>query len=85
MVSGDKAYGYLKSEARSSSISKNFCQFDSNARRHTSFSCLLHLQLMKNVDIQISPEDIRVDTYRSSGAGGQSVNKTDSAIRITHP
>lgn len=84
MVSGDKAYGYLKSEHGVHRLVR-ISPFDSNARRHTSFcACTVTPSVDENVDIQISPEDIRVDTYRSSGAGGQSVNKTDSAIRITH-
>ena len=84
LITGDKAYGYLKSEHGVHRLVR-ISPFDSNARRHTSFcACTVTPSVDENVDIHISPEDIRVDTYRSSGAGGQSVNKTDSAIRITH-
>ena len=83
-VSGAYAYGYLKAEKgihRMVSISP----FDSNARRHTSFSSVFVFpELSDDVDIDIQEKDLKVDTYRASGAGGQHVNKTDSAIRITH-
>ncbi len=84
LVSGEKAYGYLKAEAGVHRLVR-ISPFDSNKRRHTSFASLEVLpQLEEDGDIEINPDDIRVDTYRSSGAGGQHVNKTDSAIRITH-
>ena len=84
MITGEKAYGYLKSEHGVHRLVR-ISPFDSNARRHTSFcACTVTPAVDEGVDIHISPEDIRIDTYRSSGAGGQSVNKTDSAIRITH-
>ncbi len=84
-VQGLNAYGYLKAEKGVHRLVR-ISPFDSNARRHTSFASL---DVMPDIedddnDIEINPEDIRVDTYRSSGAGGQHVNKTDSAIRITH-
>lgn len=84
VVKGDKAYGYLKSENGVHRLVR-ISPFDSNSRRHTSFCAVTVYPSMDNdVNIDIKPEDIRVDTYRSSGAGGQSVNTTDSAIRITH-
>lgn len=83
-VSGDKAYGYLKGEHGVHRLVR-ISPFDSNARRHTSFcSCTVIPLLEKNINIDVKPEDIRVDTYRSSGHGGQNVNKTDSVVRITH-
>lgn len=84
MVSGDKAYGYLKSEQGIHRLVR-ISPFDSNARRHTSFcACSVTPKIDENIDIEIRSEDIRVDTYRASGAGGQHVNTTDSAVRITH-
>jgi peptide chain release factor 2 len=84
-VQGLNAYGYLKSEKGVHRLVR-ISPFDSNARRHTSFASLDVMPDIEDddADIEINPEDIRVDTYRSSGAGGQHVNKTDSAIRITH-
>ncbi len=84
MIKGDKAYGYLKGEQGVHRLVR-ISPFDSNARRHTSF-CAVSVtpQIDKEIDIEVKPSDIRVDTYRSSGAGGQYINKTDSAIRITH-
>jgi len=83
-VEGENAYGYLKNEKGVHRIVR-ISPFDSGARRHTSFSSL---DVMPEIDddtsIEINPEDLRIDTYRASGAGGQHVNKTDSAIRITH-
>lgn len=83
-VIGENAYGYLKSELGVHRLVR-ISPFDSSGRRHTSFSSLEVLpSLDDSIDIQIRPEDLRVDTYRSSGAGGQHVNKTESAVRITH-
>lgn len=84
LVEGERAYGYLKSEKGIHRLVR-ISPFDSNKRRHTSFAsveCIPQVDEVK--DITIKPEDIRVDTFRSSGAGGQHVNTTDSAIRITH-
>jgi peptide chain release factor 2 len=84
MVNGDYAYGYLKSEKGVHRIVR-ISPFDSSARRHTSFSSVdVMPEIDDDIDVEINPDDIRIDTYRSSGAGGQHVNKTDSAIRITH-
>lgn len=83
-ISGEKAYGYLKGEQGVHRLIR-ISPFDSNSRRHTSFcSCTVIPSIDNDVNIEIKPEDVRIDTYRSSGAGGQHVNKTDSAIRITH-
>lgn len=83
-ISGDNAYGYLKAEKGVHRLVR-ISPFDSNARRHTSFSSVEVMPEIENTDeIVIRPEDLKVDTYRSSGAGGQHVNKTESAIRITH-
>ena len=84
LVEGDKAYGYLKAEMGVHRLVR-ISPFDSNKRRHTSFASLEVMpEIDETVEVEINPDDIRVDTYRSSGAGGQHVNKTDSAIRITH-
>jgi peptide chain release factor 2 len=84
IVRGNKAYGYLKSEHGVHRLIR-ISPFDSNKRRHTSFVAItVTPQIDKNINIEIKPEDVRIDTYRASGAGGQHVNKTDSAIRITH-
>jgi len=84
-VSGQNAYGYLKAEKGVHRLVR-ISPFDANARRHTSFASLDVTPFIEDddTDIEIDPDEIRVDTYRSSGAGGQHVNKTDSAIRITH-
>ena len=83
-VSGPYAYGYLKGEKGVHRLVR-ISPFDSSARRHTSFvSVDIFPQLPDNTNVEIDPNDIRVDTYRASGAGGQHVNKTDSAVRITH-
>jgi peptide chain release factor 2 len=83
-VSGAYAYGYLKAEKGIHRLVR-ISPFDSNARRHTSFSSVFVFpELPDDVDIDIQEKDLKVDTYRASGAGGQHVNKTDSAIRITH-
>lgn len=83
-VKGPYAYGYLKAEAGVHRLVR-ISPFDANSRRHTSFaSVFVYPEVGEDVDIQIRDEDLRIDTYRSSGAGGQHVNKTDSAVRITH-
>lgn len=83
-VEGENAYGYLKNEKGVHRIVR-ISPFDSSGRRHTSFASLdVTPELDDDVEVDINPEDLRIDTYRSSGAGGQHVNKTDSAIRITH-
>ena len=84
LVSGEKAYGYLKAEKGVHRLVR-ISPFDANARRHTSF-CSLDVmpEITQDIEIEIKPEELKVDTYRSSGAGGQHVNKTESAIRITH-
>lgn len=84
LIEGPYAYGYLKAEAGVHRLVR-ISPFDSNARRHTSFASVYAWpEIDDNISIQIRDEDIRVDTYRSSGAGGQHVNRTDSAVRITH-
>ncbi|WP_187647844.1 peptide chain release factor 2 [Nitrosophilus labii] len=84
IIKGENAYGYLKAENGIHRLVR-ISPFDSNARRHTSFaSVMVSPEVDDDIDIVIEDKDIRVDTYRASGAGGQHVNKTDSAIRITH-
>ncbi len=84
LIKGPYAYGYLKSEKGVHRLVR-ISPFDSNARRHTSFASLDVLpEVSDDIEIEIKDEDIKVDVYRSSGAGGQSVNTTDSAVRITH-
>lgn len=83
-IEGDNAYGYLKAEKGVHRLVR-ISPFDSNARRHTSFSSLEVMPEIEDTgEIVIRPEELKVDTFRSSGAGGQHVNKTESAIRITH-
>ncbi len=83
-VSGEYSYGYLKAEAGIHRLVR-ISPFDSNARRHTSFaSVFVFPEIADDIDVKIVESDLRVDTYRSSGAGGQHVNTTDSAVRITH-
>ena len=83
-ISGDYAYGYLKGESGVHRLVR-ISPFDANARRHTSFaSVYIFPEVDDSIEVDIRPEDLRVDTYRSGGAGGQHVNKTDSAVRFTH-
>jgi peptide chain release factor 2 len=83
-IEGDFAFGYLKGENGVHRLVR-ISPFDSNAKRHTSFASVwIYPQINDEIDIDIEEKDLRIDTYRASGAGGQHVNKTDSAIRITH-
>lgn len=83
-ISGHNAYGWSKTESGVHRLVR-ISPFDGNARRHTSFASVwVYPEIDDSIDIEILDKDIRVDTYRASGAGGQHVNKTDSAIRITH-
>jgi len=83
-IMGANAYGWLKSETGVHRLVR-ISPFDSNARRHTSFASVgVYPVVDDNIDIKVEDKDIRVDTYRASGAGGQHVNRTDSAVRITH-
>jgi len=83
-INGENAYGYMQSEHGVHRLVR-ISPFDSSGRRHTSFaSCSILPELDDDVEVDINPDDLRIDTYRSSGAGGQHVNKTESAIRITH-
>ncbi|HKL94172.1 MAG TPA: peptide chain release factor 2 [Clostridia bacterium] len=84
LAEGENAYGYLKAEKGVHRLVR-ISPFDSNSRRHTSFASLEVMpEIIDDTEIEIRSEDLKVDTYRSSGAGGQHVNKTESAIRITH-
>ncbi len=83
-VTGDYAYGYLRTETGIHRLVRK-SPFDSNARRHTSFtSVFVYPEVDDSIEVDINPADLRIDTYRASGAGGQHINKTDSAVRITH-
>ncbi len=83
-IDGEFAYGYLKGESGIHRLVR-ISPFDSNARRHTSFASVYIFPVIDDsIEVDIRPEDLKVDTYRSGGAGGQHVNKTDSAVRLTH-
>ena len=84
LVKGENAYGWLKTEAGVHRLVR-ISPYDSNARRHTSFASVwVYPKIDDNIEIEILDKDVRTDTYRASGAGGQHVNKTDSAVRLTH-
>jgi len=83
-VEGEYAYGYLKAEAGVHRLVR-ISPFDANKRRHTSFaSVFVYPDIAEDIEVEIDDDDLKIDTYRSGGAGGQHVNKTDSAVRITH-
>lgn len=84
LIEGENAYGYLKSEKGVHRLVR-ISPFDTAGKRHTSFASVdVMPELDNNIEIDINPDDLKIDTYRSGGAGGQHVNKTDSAVRITH-
>ncbi|WP_348658085.1 peptide chain release factor 2, partial [Heyndrickxia faecalis] len=84
LFKGHNAYGYLKAEKGIHRLVR-ISPFDAAGRRHTSFvSCEVMPEIDDNIEVEVRPEDLRVDTYRASGAGGQHINKTSSAVRITH-
>jgi peptide chain release factor 2 len=84
MIKGENAYGYAKTESGVHRLVR-ISPYDSNARRHTSFSSVwVYPVVDENIDIEVNESELRIDTYRASGAGGQHINTTDSAVRITH-
>jgi peptide chain release factor 2 len=84
LIKGENAYGYAKTESGVHRLVR-ISPYDSNARRHTSFSSVwVYPVVDENIDIEVNESDLRIDTYRASGAGGQHINTTDSAVRITH-
>lgn len=84
LIKGHNAYGYLKAEKGVHRLVR-ISPFDASGRRHTSFvSCEVMPEFTDEIEIELRPEDLRVDTYRASGAGGQHINKTESAVRVTH-
>ena len=84
LIKGENAYGYAKTESGVHRLVR-ISPYDSSARRHTSFSSVwVYPEIDDNIDVEINPADLKIDTYRASGAGGQHVNTTDSAVRITH-
>lgn len=84
MVKGENAFGYLKSEKGVHRLVR-ISPFDSSGRRHTSFaSCEVMPELDDTIEVDINPDDIKMDVFRASGAGGQHINKTSSAVRLTH-
>jgi peptide chain release factor 2 len=83
-VEGEYAFGHLRTETGIHRLVRK-SPFDANARRHTSFaSVFVYPEVDDSIEVEINPADLRIDTYRASGAGGQHINKTDSAVRITH-
>ena len=83
-IIGDYAFGFLRTESGIHRLVRK-SPFDSGSRRHTSFAGVnVYPEIDESIDIDINPSDLRIDTYRASGAGGQHINKTDSAVRITH-
>ncbi|MCY1671457.1 peptide chain release factor 2 [Novosphingobium sp. SL115] len=84
LIKGENAYGYAKTESGVHRLVR-ISPYDSSARRHTSFSSVwVYPEIDDNIEVDINPSDLKIDTYRASGAGGQHVNTTDSAVRITH-
>jgi peptide chain release factor 2 len=84
LIEGANCFGYLRSERGVHRLVR-ISPFDSNARRHTSFASVSVVpEIEDDVEVEVNEEDLRIDTYRASGAGGQHINKTDSAVRITH-
>ena len=84
LIKGSYAYGWLRTETGVHRLVRK-SPFDSGSRRHTSFaSVFISPEIDESIEVELNPADVRIDTYRASGAGGQHVNKTDSAVRLTH-